>query len=270
MLENDLRALASIIVAYSLHEYLTKRIAEKRIEHVTSSFHTGLRWGGVLFLTLFVLTAAYGKPVLWAGYLVTSLVYAVLHVVEDRLNRTRSQKQSLELYVTRQLITALLLYGVWRVSLPMEAAGWSVSVEQWLVGTTGGLHEYLYVNFTRILLITACYLFMIDGGTRIVKGILEKFPSLYERALESIRSDPPAVPVENAGEWIGVLERLLALTFVLTGSYSAIAFALAAKSIARFKELENKDFAEYYLLGTSASLVSAVVVGVLVKTILNL
>jgi hypothetical protein len=266
----DLRALASIIVAYSANEFLTKRIVEKRIEKGASSIQIGLRWGGLLFLTLSVLTAGYGNAILWGGYAVTSLVYAALQTMENRLKESESQRKSLELYLARQLLTSLLLYAAWRVSLPLEAAEWSASAERWLFGTSGAIHEYLSRSFTRILLITACYLFMIDGGTRIVKGILEKFPSLYEKALASLRTDPQSGPTENAGEWIGILERLLALTFVLTGSYSAIAFALTAKSIARFKELEDKSFAEYYLLGTSASIVCAVVVGVLAKTLLNL
>jgi hypothetical protein len=55
------------------------------------------------------------------------------------------------------------------------------------------------------------------------------------------------------GATIGVLERLLIVTFVLTGSTAAIGFVVAAKTLARFKQLDDRDFAEYYLLGTLAS-----------------
>jgi hypothetical protein len=74
---------------------------------------------------------------------------------------------------------------------------------------------------------------------------------------------------ENIGEWIGILERVITLTFVLTGSYTAVAFALTAKSIARFKELEDKNFAEYYLLGTSSSVATALLVGALVQVLIK-
>jgi len=42
------------------------------------------------------------------------------------------------------------------------------------------------------------------------------------------------------------------------GLYPSIALILAAKSIARFKQLENKDFAEKYLVGTLLSIIIAV------------
>jgi hypothetical protein len=60
------------------------------------------------------------------------------------------------------------------------------------------------------------------------------------------------------GATIGVLERLLIVTFVLTGSEAAIGFVVAAKTLARFRQLDDRDFAEYYLLGTLASVAVAV------------
>jgi hypothetical protein len=55
------------------------------------------------------------------------------------------------------------------------------------------------------------------------------------------------------GATIGVLERLLIVTFVLTNATAAIGFVVGAKTLARFKQLDDRDFAEYYLLGTLAS-----------------
>ncbi|TMC60860.1 MAG: hypothetical protein E6J17_09320 [Chloroflexi bacterium] len=57
---------------------------------------------------------------------------------------------------------------------------------------------------------------------------------------------------------MGVLERLLIVTFVLTGSSAAVGFVVAAKTLARFKQLDDRDFAEYYLVGTLASVAVAV------------
>ena len=49
------------------------------------------------------------------------------------------------------------------------------------------------------------------------------------------------------GSWIGILEREIMLLLALMGQYGAIGFVLTAKSLARFKQLENKAFAEKYL-----------------------
>jgi len=64
---------------------------------------------------------------------------------------------------------------------------------------------------------------------------------------------------ENAGALIGLLERLIAILLISIGQYAAIALVLTAKSVARYNKIsESKQFAEYYLLGTLASLLYAV------------
>ncbi len=75
---------------------------------------------------------------------------------------------------------------------------------------------------------------------------------------------------KNAGALIGSLERLLILIFLYVGQYSAIGLVLTAKSIARYNKIaEDKEFAEYYLLGTLLSTVF-VIGGFLIVTRLGL
>jgi hypothetical protein len=63
----------------------------------------------------------------------------------------------------------------------------------------------------------------------------------------------------RVGSTIGVLERILVVVFVLTGSDVAIGFVVAAKTLARFRLLDDRAFAEYYLLGTLGSVTVAIV-----------
>lgn len=72
----------------------------------------------------------------------------------------------------------------------------------------------------------------------------------------------------NPEQAIGMLERLLVYGFVLQGQYAAIGLILAAKSFARFKEMDERDFAEYVLIGTLLSVTSAVAVGELIELLL--
>ncbi|MBI2428369.1 MAG: hypothetical protein HYV29_06160 [Ignavibacteriales bacterium] len=83
--------------------------------------------------------------------------------------------------------------------------------------------------------------------------------------MEQSEETEESTELKNAGELIGIIERLLIVTFVIAGSFNAVAFTFAAKSIARYKELDNKDFAEYYLLGTTASVIVAVAAGILLR-----
>jgi hypothetical protein len=68
-----------------------------------------------------------------------------------------------------------------------------------------------------------------------------------------------SAPPGRVGEAIGIIERLLIVTFVLVGAEAAIGLVIAAKTLARFKQLDDRDFAEYYLLGTLASVAVAAI-----------
>ncbi len=76
----------------------------------------------------------------------------------------------------------------------------------------------------------------------------------------------------KAGLWIGRLERLLILTFVLINRFEAIGFLIAAKSIFRFGEItnpEDRKVAEYILIGTLLSVVTAIFMGIVTKWFLS-
>jgi len=75
---------------------------------------------------------------------------------------------------------------------------------------------------------------------------------------ESKKSEGGVDP-ERMGATIGVLERLLVVVLVPAGGPAAVGFVVAAKTLARFKELNKKRFAERYLLGTMASVTVALI-----------
>ena len=72
-------------------------------------------------------------------------------------------------------------------------------------------------------------------------------------------TESPTAPPARVGEAIGILERLLVVTFVLVRAEAAIGLVIAAKTLARFRQLDDRDFAEYYLLGTLASVALAAI-----------
>lgn len=79
-------------------------------------------------------------------------------------------------------------------------------------------------------------------------------------------ANPPNESQKGAGRMIGYLERIVVFFLLLNNQYSAIAFVIAAKSVARFPEIKNesdKSLAEYYLIGTFLSMVSVFAVALL-------
>lgn len=60
---------------------------------------------------------------------------------------------------------------------------------------------------------------------------------------------------------IGTLERWISFALVVNGEYQALGFVLAAKALARHADLEKPPFAEYFLIGTLASVALSIAAG---------
>ena len=70
----------------------------------------------------------------------------------------------------------------------------------------------------------------------------------------------------NAGRIIGMLERIIIFFLVIAGQFTAIGLVIAAKGFTRFKELEDRQFAEYVLVGTFLSAIFSIAVAVIIKS----
>lgn len=74
--------------------------------------------------------------------------------------------------------------------------------------------------------------------------------------------------LQNAGNYIGILERLLVFGFIITHRFEITGFLLAAKSIFRFgdlKEATDIKLTEYVLIGTFLSFGIALFTGFLIQ-----
>lgn len=90
---------------------------------------------------------------------------------------------------------------------------------------------------------------------------------LIGKFLQTITNTESTPLKTNASAWIGIVERILILTFIHAGQFQAIGFLVAAKSVFRFSEIqkEGNPKAEYFLLGTLVSFLVAVAVGLCIK-----
>jgi len=79
--------------------------------------------------------------------------------------------------------------------------------------------------------------------------------------------------LKNAGNWIGIIERLLVFIFIIAGQFGAVGFLLAAKSVFRFGDLnreENMKLTEYVLIGTLLSFGIAILTGLAFQQLITL
>lgn len=112
-----------------------------------------------------------------------------------------------------------------------------------------------------LLFILISYLLILKPTSILLKLFIERWTPT-EHKFESL---------PNAGKWIGYLERVLILTFIISSNLTAVGFLLAAKSIFRFGELnKEKDIklTEYVLIGTFASFTIAILIGLILRALL--
>lgn len=115
-----------------------------------------------------------------------------------------------------------------------------------------------------VLLTAGGALFLVRGGTHVVRGVLEKGSTLHGHR-SALDDDEP-----RHGVTIGNIERLLIYLFALTGSHAAIGLVLAAKGVVRAVEWQDRALVEYFLIGTLASAGLAALVGIGLGTALSL
>jgi len=123
----------------------------------------------------------------------------------------------------------------------------------------------LPININNILL-WATTLFIL---TRPLSIAIKIFISKWTPNTEDKENDS----LEDAGKYIGYLERLLVFTFIITNHWEAVGFLITAKSVFRFGDLKaskERKLTEYVLIGTLISFGTAISIALLFQFILPL
>ena len=138
----------------------------------------------------------------------------------------------------------------------------TVIIATYLIYTNSTLELDSLLSEQNLLLIT-CLAFLTRPVSIIMKVIFTKWDiSKLTENNESLR---------DAGEYIGILERLLVFIFIITNHWEAVGFLITAKSVFRFgdlKESKHRKLTEYILIGTLISFGIAIAVGLLFKSMI--
>lgn len=122
------------------------------------------------------------------------------------------------------------------------------------------------LNSTQFWLVLLGYILILNPTAIVIYHLTKKWRKEIDDSKKSKKAG-----LEDAGKWIGILERLLILTFILANQFSAVGFLLAAKSIFRFGDLtgnKNRKLTEYVLIGTLLSFAITIIIGLILKEIL--
>jgi hypothetical protein len=117
---------------------------------------------------------------------------------------------------------------------------------------------------SKFLAVPVIYIAVMFGGGYLIRSLTRSF----SEGVKGHSSENTGQQLQNAGLYIGWLERFLVLTALLLQSPATIGLILTAKSIARYPEFKSERFAEYFLIGTLLSLSIALVGGAFLAKLL--
>lgn len=215
----------SLVLAHLLGDFLLQPTAwvkdkkKKKIKSKYLYYHIGLH------LVLLLITTQFDSD-----YLLGIVFVALSHFGIDCAKLYFEKKKTEKLwFFTDQLLHLLVIAGVVYCYFPYQIPISNLYSQQNLA------------LITTLVLVT--YVSSI-----VLKVLLSKWS---EQIIKKDDDD-----TNNAGKYIGILERLFIFFFVVMNFWEGIGFLLAAKSIFRFGDLkESKDvrLTEYILIGTLLS-----------------
>lgn len=230
----------------------------------------------------------------WKALLMIAGSHCLIDSIRILVENNTNQKYPILLFGIDQALHILIILCVYWLNMrstPVDASS--------IIGRYFSIDSVVLNN---VLLYILIFLLVLLPEAIIVKKILQSLPqknhpklkrnmrakpsrksliqstykyngSIIVRSYVNNSSFPPVVSDDekqgpNMGLIIGMLERILVAVFILAGQYSSIAFVIAAKSIARFKQLEDQAFAEKYLIGTLSSVALSMLTTALLNSLL--
>jgi hypothetical protein len=177
------------------------------------------------------------------GYLV---IHLLIDIAKSRITAGKPKRDTATLFVLDQLLhvcfallAAILLAHV-RIS-------W---LWNWQINET--------IRF-RILVIITVYVGAVFGGGHLIRYFTKGLSS----NMTDVTGSQTPEQLKNAGMYIGWVERFLVITAIAAQAPALVGLILTGKSIARFPELKDARFAEYFLIGTLLSISIAVIGGMI-------
>jgi hypothetical protein len=229
---------------------------------ITGRLWTHLKHAVVVTVLTWLATHCYGLKAAFFYALLVGLTHLLIDTTKSCLEKGKSGGTKLLLFLFDQglhLFTLLVFFPLFptvnpdpdvvsfyqrlQPAIPVLTRSFPQAIPSW--------------SLEKSLWIIVVYLAAVFGGavliTRVLAWLTEQPHQEKERRLS------------NA---IGIMERLILITLVVADAIGAMGFVLAAKSLARYQELNNREFAEYYLVGTLTSFSLALLAGLWLTAIL--
>jgi hypothetical protein len=216
--------------------------------HLSVVFAVQLALLGLLPLTGAVGTAA--LPPLLGIALGVTLVHGVADIASSRWGVAPGEAAA------RHLLRDQLLHLAGLALVLAVALAWAPTGSR-------GVDPGALASVSRFALLAGALILNVWGGAAITGAVLARFD--FPTDITGEGGAEPTSGIPGTGRAIGILERLILFPMVVLGEWGGVGLIVAAKSLARFKDLDRRPFAEYYLIGTLTSLIIATVSGLVAR-----
>ena len=250
------RAFLAIYLAHLLTDFVfqTHRLVEqKRSGKLFAYFLHGLtHYLSAIVLVSFFLAGSGLSLRTHVVILALTLVHLLIDLAKIRLTQKSLASDGAVAYVSDQLLHFVsVALAAWLLSPGLPFAEVTA-----LFGRGRDLPS-------KLLLVPVIYLGVIFGGGYLIRALTRPLA----KSINMEHPEKGGEPMQNAGLYIGWLERFLLLTALLLQSPGTAGLILAAKAIARYPEFKSEHFAEYFLIGTLLSFSIAVLGGAILARV---
>lgn len=230
--------LLQLLLAHVLTDFVfqSKKMVEHKRKYKAKSWYLYVHCVLAGLLTYLVLQQ-------WSQFLIP-VVVVITHFFID-LWKLNQKEDNLKYFLLDQLFHILVLIVAWI----------------YLIEGFKAIIPSLGIVFTskKVLAILVGYILVIFPVGFIIGKATENWQK--EIAKESAQDS-----LKKAGRYIGIFERILVLTFILSSNFSAIGFLIGAKSILRFGNVKGaRKHTEYVLIGTLMSFAICIAIGLLIR-----
>lgn len=238
-----LLSILAILCADLLLQSRKIAIAKDNLKPAAIIFH-----GITVFGSILIFLHGYQWPFLIRYAALITGIHLIIDFFKGLFSRIKNPGLNLLVFIADQLFHIITVIVIWTWFDLRTNQGVMLFYERifrvsTLTSITAVADRAVRFVPERFLLGAIVYLYVSLGGS----VLLDKF-LFWLRRKETLGDK-----TERTGRWIGILERVIVLSLIINDSLGSVAFVLTAKSIARFNELSDRDFAEYYLIGTLAS-----------------
>lgn len=219
---------------------------KKRGAALSYAEHGAIHFVSAALFLGFAVPGLASSTILYAAILALTLVHLAIDWLKLRLVRSEILGEGAATFLGDQAIHALtVLLTAWLIARPPF---WSL------------LDKFRWAQsaIEKPLVVSVVYVGIIFGGGYIVRALTKPLTKQDMSILGETTNE-----MQNAGMYIGWLERFVVLTALLLQSPATVGLILTAKSIARYPEMKSVRFAEYFLIGTLLSMSLGIIGGII-------